>query len=380
MSFQASEKPCKILHRALQAFCYRYHPTANTTYRQWPSHSHFNRSIHQCHHNKHIDSLLNLQILSQNAPLISLRSTLSSERRLISTETLSEKWRSAARRLQEASSQMKSTAPNLSGTIPDMPKGIYRPFRWAKNGFYRYRDVIGLQIEGFWKRNSTVFIGVLGIGMCFLVWRSMVGLASMTVGISEGLAKYGFLALATAIVAFAGLYVRAWYTINPDKVYRIAMRKLNTSAGILEVLGAPLSGTDVRAYIMSGGRLRFKNFRPSISRKRCFLIFPIQGSERRGLATVGVKKKKGQYDFKLLAVDIPMAKGPDQKIFLIGDEEGYKIGEGLISELRDPIIKAMAAEKEFDIEDDKEDEDERRKLDEEEKQKKEEMEQLDKQH
>jgi hypothetical protein len=31
----------------------------------------------------------------------------------------------------------------------------------------------------------------------------MFGIADMTIGISEGLAKYGFLALATAMVSFA---------------------------------------------------------------------------------------------------------------------------------------------------------------------------------
>ncbi|CAN7038761.1 hypothetical protein IGI04_005485 [Brassica rapa subsp. trilocularis] len=51
---------------------------------------------------------------------------------------------------------------------------------------------------------------------------------------------------------------------------------------------------------------------------------------------------------KLLAVDIPMASGPDQRLYLIGDEERYKVDGGLISELRDPVVKAMAATKEFD--------------------------------
>ncbi|KAJ0258511.1 hypothetical protein HA466_0072870 [Hirschfeldia incana] len=137
--------------------------------------------------------------------------------------------------------------------------------------------------------------------------------ASTFVGLSEGMAKYGFLALSSAIVAFSGLYLRSRFT----------MRKINTAADILQVMGAPLSGSDLRAYVMSG-------------------------SERKGLVSVEVKKKKGQYDMKLLAVDIPMASGPDQRLYLIGDEEGYKVGGGLISELRDPVVKAMAATKEFD--------------------------------
>lgn len=96
-----------------------------------------------------------------------------------------------------------------------------------------------------------------------------------------------------------GLYIRTRFTINPDKVYRMAMRRLNTSAGILEVMGAPLTGTDLRAYVMSGGGVTLKNFKPRFRSKRCFLIFPMQGSERKGLVSVEVKNKKGQVFFYL---------------------------------------------------------------------------------
>jgi hypothetical protein len=78
---------------------------------------------------------------------------------------------------------------------------------------------------------------------------------------------------------------------------------------------------------------------------------------------------------KLLAVDIPMESGPDQQLFLVGDEQEYKVGGGLISELRDPILKAMAAEKEFDYLDEREDaEDERREREEAERRQREEEE------
>lgn len=59
---------------------------------------------------------------------------------------------------------------------------------------------------------------------------------------------------------------------------------------------------------------------------------------------------------KLLAVDIPMAGGPDQWLFFIGDEEEYMIGGGLISELQDLVIKALAATKEFEDREQLEDE------------------------
>ncbi|KAJ0258264.1 Import inner membrane translocase subunit [Hirschfeldia incana] len=258
-------------------------------------------------------------------------------------------------------------------------KVVDKPVKAVSSSFARYREAIGLHVDAFWKKNSLVLYGAVGVFVCIFLWRIMFGIASTFVGLSEGMAKYGFLALSSAIVAFSGLYLRSRFTINPDKVYRMTMRKINTAADILEVMGAPLSGSDLRAYVMSGGGITFKKFKPTIRSKRCFLLFPVQGSERKGLVSVEVKKKKGQYDMKLLAVDIPMASGPDQRLYLIGDEEGYKVGGGLISELRDPVVKAMAATKEFDnLDRIEEEEDAERELQEAERKHREEIEKLEK--
>ncbi|CAO2816076.1 unnamed protein product [Amaranthus hypochondriacus] len=247
-------------------------------------------------------------------------------------------------------------------------KMVDKPLSVISSTFSRYKEAIGLQIEGFWKRNFLFMVGAGGVLVCIMLWRIMFGIANTFVGLSEGMAKYGFLALSSAMVAFAGIYLRSRYTINPDKVYRMAMKKLNTSAGILEVMGAPLTGTDLRAYVMSGGGLTMSKFKPRLRSKRCFLIFPIRGPEKKGLVNVQVKKKDGKYDVRLLAVDIPMASGPDQRLFLIGDEDEYRLGGGLIGELRDPVVRAMAATKELEERDDIEaEEDEERELKEAEK-------------
>ncbi|KAI3519637.1 hypothetical protein L1887_08852 [Cichorium endivia] len=268
---------------------------------------------------------------------------------------------------------------NLGGKLDVnlLKSKIKEPGTAVKKAFSRYKQAVGLQMEAFWRRNSMVLWGAGGVFVCILLWRIMFGIANTFIGLSEGMAKYGFLALSSAIVAFSGLYLRSRFTINPDKVYRMAMRKLNTSADILEIMGAPLTGTDLRAYVMSGGGVTLKNFKAALRSKRCFLIFPIRGAEMKGLVSVEVKNKSGQYDMKLLSVDIPMATGPDQRLFLIGDEEEYRVGGGLISELRDPVVKAMAAAKEFEARDIKEDkEDEERQLQEAERKHREEVEKI----
>ncbi|GER50869.1 mitochondrial import inner membrane translocase [Striga asiatica] len=257
----------------------------------------------------------------------------------------------------------------VSFTNPEMGSGnfvkkmVKNPALFFKGGLGRYREALRLQIESFLRRNFLAVAGAGGLVVCVVLWRVLFGVADVIVGFSEGMAEFGFLALSSAVVVFSGLYLHARFNINPDKVYRMAMRRLNTSAGILEAMGAPLRGTDVRAYVMSGGGITLKNFSPRLRSKRCFLIFPIQGSERKGLVSVEVRKNKGQYDMKLLAVDVQVAGGPDQRLFLTGDEEEYKIGDGLISELRDPVVKAMSAAKELEAHDLKEDEeDEQREL------------------
>ena len=69
---------------------------------------------------------------------------------------------------------------------------------------------------------------------------------------------------------------------------------MNTFPSALEVLGAPLTGSDVRAYVMSGGGIRIRGLTPKFSTKRAYLIFPVRGSERRGLVSVEAKKRHGK--------------------------------------------------------------------------------------
>jgi hypothetical protein len=61
-----------------------------------------------------------------------------------------------------------------------------------------------------------VVVGAVGFGVCSLLWRVMFGVASMFVSLSKGMAKFGFLALAAAMVTVGGVWLRARFQINPD--------------------------------------------------------------------------------------------------------------------------------------------------------------------
>ena len=79
---------------------------------------------------------------------------------------------------------------------------IKDPLSKVKLGISQYREAVGLQVESFWKRNYLVLVGAGGVLVCIALWRVMFGVASTFVGLSEGMAKYGFLALAAVMVSF----------------------------------------------------------------------------------------------------------------------------------------------------------------------------------
>lgn len=81
-------------------------------------------------------------------------------------------------------------------------KVLDKPTAALTSTFSRYRQAMVLQIEAFFKRNQLFMFGAAGVILCALLWRMLFGIANTFVALSEGMAKYGFLALSSAIVAF----------------------------------------------------------------------------------------------------------------------------------------------------------------------------------
>ncbi len=57
-------------------------------------------------------------------------------------------------------------------------------------------------------------------------------------------------------------------------------------------MGAPVVGSELRAFIVTGGGVRFKNMAFKRRSKRVQMIFPLKGSDRRGLVSLEAKKRK----------------------------------------------------------------------------------------
>lgn len=271
-----------------------------------------------------------------------------------STQKLQETARSKVQSVLAAPSNAmqnakQSVKTSTSAVYNQMPKPAQR---WVSTmgktgGLQR---AVTLQIEGLWQAHKRKLIGVGAIVGMYLLWRTLFGFTSIFVNLSETMAEFGFLALAAAIVAFTMLYFRRLYTIDPNAVYRKAMVALNTNPGVLEVMGAPIAGSEVRAYVMTGGGIRFKGWWPRYRARRLQMIFPLKGTDKRGLVSLEAKKRQGRYGFKLLAVDVPTAAGKEQRLFLDGDDKLYTRG-GVMSELRDPFLRAVSMQHTYEAED-----------------------------
>lgn len=65
-------------------------------------------------------------------------------------------------------------------------------------------------------------------------------------------------------------------------------------------MGAPLAGSEVRAYVMTGGGMRFKGWWPRYRARRVQMIFPLKGTDKRGLVSLEAKKRQARKDLSLL--------------------------------------------------------------------------------
>lgn len=219
-----------------------------------------------------------------------------------------------------------------------------------------WKRVVSLQLEAFWQNNSSKVILGSSVIASYIIWRVYKGIAGVFVDVSNRSIMLKTILASLITVALAGFWIHRRRMLDPDAVYRLAMLRLNTHAGLLEVLGPPLAGSQLRAFVTTGGRLRFPNgITPKLASRRLQMIFPLRGSERRGLVSVEAKKRKGKYDFKLLAVDVPSALGGEQRIFLVGGPSLYNQAGGVLTELREPFVRALTLQEAHDAEDDSED-------------------------
>jgi len=201
-------------------------------------------------------------------------------------------------------------------------------------------------------------------------------------------AKAAAASLAAVAAAFA--LARGRLSASPQQVHAAALRRLQASPAVVEVLGPPLLSSPAsapRAAVEGGGGVRFRSLpaaaenakqrrfsllplvlpRPAWRPRRVQTVFAVEGSQRRALASVDAKKRGGELVFRVLALDFPVVSDRSsassttattttehRRIFLEGDESGFARG-GVLAALRCALVNASAAKGAFDAADDVDD-------------------------
>lgn len=231
-----------------------------------------------------------------------------------------------------------------------------KEFRVLPVDIMQRRKALSIHMESLWERHQKKIYGMGALMASYVVWRSMRFTASAFVNVSESLAVTGVTTLgASATLLAAVWYYRRTFTISPSAVYRMAMIRLNTHPGVLEVMGAPVVGSDVRASVITGGGIKLFP-KPKLKKKRVQMMFPLKGSERKGLVSLEAKKNhSGKIVLSLLALDVAGTRSsissmlgrqpseeeaPYDRIYIEGGIKQYERGN-VLNELRKPFLNAL---------------------------------------
>jgi hypothetical protein len=207
------------------------------------------------------------------------------------------------------------------------------------------KESLARRIENWWAAHHRKVYAGAAVLSVVVVWRGMFFIANQFLSFSETMAEVGFLALATSLVVALSTFLLWRRRLDPETVYRRARASLSESDAVTRLLGAPLSHTETRAFVLSGGNLRIKEFIPRIRSRRCNLLFPLSGPLGRGIVSAEAKREKGKYIFKLLALDVaPQSGGArETRVYVAGDDADYARST-VLAELRDPLIAQLQAE------------------------------------
>eukprot|EP00887_Chlorella_sp_A99_P007729 scaffold20.g7729.t1 len=254
----------------------------------------------------------------------------------------------AAQRLKEVASAVRAAPEALARAPSALYRALPGPARQLVDAAQTpgaMHRVVSLQLEAFWQHHSSKVLAAGGGVLVYALWRATRAAAGLVAAGAEpsAAASAGLLALSASLVSLGYLGLRMRYRLDPQTVYRLA------------VLGAPLAGSEARASVLTGGKLKFSGLRPRMQSRRLQMIFPLKGTERRGLVSLEAKKRHGRYSFKLLAVDVPAYAGGEQRIFIEGGPSLYDRG-GVLTVLRDPFVRALSLEEAFVQEDETDDE------------------------
>jgi len=207
-----------------------------------------------------------------------------------------------------------------------------------------------MHLEAIWQNHEGAVVAGAGMATSLFLWRALHNMGSVVFDLSGLTTNLELLLFSSGVTAGGIMRLRRRYTVDPDDIVQLTMRRLQTNPGVLEVLGAPLTKKRTYACTVTGGGARFSGWAPRIVPRRVHVMFYVKGSERTGLVAVRASKRQGEYHFDLLSVDCPAEKDGHHRIFLAGNSSSYARA-GIVEVLQTPLDHLLEVTPELDRED-----------------------------
>lgn len=132
-----------------------------------------------------------------------------------------------------------------------------------------------MRCRAFAGRHHAPIVFITGGVAVVAVWRGMLTAASLVTEATDIVTELTMLGLSVSLVVIGGWHLRRRSVVNPEHVYAATMRRLEQHHGLLEVLGAPIVGSELRAVVTTGGGWRVSGMAPRWRAAKLHLVFPI---------------------------------------------------------------------------------------------------------
>lgn len=145
-------------------------------------------------------------------------------------------------RVKSAAASSASAAKAVGSSVAHAPDKLYHALPQSAQQLVNAAQrpgavnrVLSLQLTAFWQNHSNAIVDVGAAGACYALYRALAAAAGLFMDVSHASTATGLLGLAASGVVGGYLYARRRYSIDPASMYRLAMYRLNTHPGLLEV-------------------------------------------------------------------------------------------------------------------------------------------------
>lgn len=142
------------------------------------------------------------------------------------------------------------------------------------NPLTRARTTV-MRCRAFAARHRGPIVLITGGVAVVAVWRGMLAAASLVTEATDAVTELTMLGLSVSLVVIGGWHLRQRSVVNAEHVYAATMRRLEQHHGLLEVLGAPIVGSELRALVTTKGGWRVSGMAPRWRPAKLHLVFPI---------------------------------------------------------------------------------------------------------